>query len=941
MKYLIIKFIWLFVTCVSLFSCEKKEDMGEQVLPVKNFTVNSSYIKLSEDSTNTAGILQITALTPEVKLKWNVLPECNIDTTVTSLTLTNGRGELPIRWEKRLSNGKFNIQERIFDAGVEIISGEEAKYVHLVWADGIDSVALSKPSVTTRASGISKQEAIILNINPQMLSMDRVVGGAVSVTFSGIDFIIVDQSKVEEFTNIDKVSIPLVIEKSGPLIFNWNTLGAPQRDFIATVTLFAGDIFKDLYLKYTINPEEPAYWEYLYSIPENNSHIPAKDASIRVNVKTNKKWGVNSIQSSFPIEENATSLGTKQLTIDIDDNPGTMAREVKVNVTSEGTVKEILTFIQEAPNATFEFLSANPEDNTIVTGGTLNVTIKVRTDHEWWIQYDGKKYNFEAGPLGIKEGSILIPVNTNDEVRNLTVIVGYDDKVGKIINYYQEPSNGGDGTSFNFISANPATNATISSMGATAIVKVNTDYEWWIQINGVKTTFPAGVLGEKEGTINIPANTTTSSQVVTYTVGYGNITAQTINYIQPGIGSDTGLTYVSSNLPTGNIPQSGGTYQFTFTGSYTGGVQLRTLFDNVAQEFGSVATNKKPEITVAANNDEVRNVTFEYKLDIGDWMALPASTNRQQDARNGGGGDTQTLTYVSSTLPTGNIPAAGSVYTFNFEGGYTGQLRVRAVEEATGTVLFNGPIGTTHSPKVTVPANTVTATRNIKFQYRLIDVAGSTFTDLPTSTNRVQDGGTGGAETGPITFGPILPAGTIWAYGGEYTCVFSGGPGTVMMRAMKLHDTEANSILAGITKKVNIPSTEPVKLTIDELKGFNATVTFEYSIDGGKTWLSMNDSRRQINETIIAKAIDVDIAATNGKALIRLQGTYSKPITVTGFLQNTEERVAGSATGYASPAGTILEVPILDNPGPERNIYFSFPFGDAYYHLGNIKQLAK
>lgn len=919
MNNILIKMLSFLILCSLVIACDNKDEYEGQATGNIDFTVSAGYLKLSEDSANIAGVLRVTANTPTVKLKWNVLPECNIDTTVTSLTLTNGNGVLPIKWNRRLVDGKYNIQERMFDAGVELIAGEESKYVHLVWADGIDSAAIKKTPITTRAAEAFAKEAIILDVSPATVSMDPVVGGATKVSYSGIDMVIVDQSRVEAETNIDKGAIPLVMEKPGALIFKWNTLGPPTRDFIATVTLYAGEVYKDLYIKYTINPQNPTYWEYLYCIPEQNTHIPAKNASVRVYVKTNAKWGLNSLQSSFPAEENATSLGTKLLAIDIDDNPGPNMREVKVNVNSDGTQKEVLTFIQEAPDATFEFLSANPEDNTIVTGGTLNVTIKVRTNHEWWIQYGGKKYNFEAGPLGIKEGSILIPANTNDEVRNLTVIVGYDDKVGKIINYYQEPSNGGDGTSFDFISANPATNATISSMGATAIVKVNTDYEWWIQINGVKTAFAAGMLGEKVGTINIPANTTTNSQVVTYTVGYGNITAQTINYIQSGAGSDTRLTYVSSNLPTGNIPQTGGTYQLTFTGTYTGGVQLRALFDGVAQAAGAVATNKKPEISVAANNGEVRNVTFEYKLDIGDWMALPTLTNRKQDAGNGGG-DTETLNYVSSNLPTENIPAAGSVYTFNFEGAYTGQLRVRVINAATGGVLLNGPIGTTHSPKVTVPANTATATRNIKFQYRLINVENSLWVDLPVETNRIQDG-TGTTPPGPSdspSHSPITPEGDIPGAGGTYSCVFFNYVGTVYFRAVSgqgrpLDDSSGAITTSGAAQlSLEIPTSSIMN---------DNQVIFQYSIDS-IAWTTM-ETRTQLVKLFVSNGIrDLPqlIPTAGGTYIYTSQGQLSGTLTI--LCKDDRNEILSESRGVV---GSTINVNVPANTtGKTRSVFFYF-----------------
>jgi lipoprotein len=825
MNRIFVKILSFLVLCALIISCDNKEEFGGQHTSDIPFTVNTGYVKLSEDSAKIAGVLCVTANAPTVKLRWNVLPECNIDTTLTSFDLTNGSGVLPIKWNKRLANGKYNLPERMFDAGVELIVGEESKYVHLVWADGIDSTALEKVPVTTRATETLADETVLLDVSPETVSMDPVVGGAARVSFSGIDMIIVDQSKVPVETNIDKASIPLVMEQSGAIIFKWNTLGPPTKDFIATVTLYAGEVYKDLYIKYTINPEEPSYWEYLYSIPENNTHLPAKNASVRVYAKTNAKWGLNSLQSSFPVEENATSLGTKLLAIDIDDNPGPNAREVKVNVTSNDAQKEVLTFTQEAPDATFQIISVTPEDNTLISSDATTVTVKVRTDHDWWIQYGGKKYTFESGELGEKQGTITIPANTGEEVRNHSVIIGYGDKVGQIVNYYQEGKTSGSGTEFTFISANPANNASIPSEETTVTVKVNTDYAWWIDFNGVKTTYPAGALGEKTGTFTIPANTSTTDKNISYTVGYGETTVQTINYKQPYVGAD------------------------------------------------------------------------------------------------------KTLNYVSSNLPAGNIPATATIYTFTFEGGYTGQLRVRSVDATTGAVLFNGPIGTSHNPKVTVPANTSTNTRNIKFQYRLIDVTGSPWEDLPASTNRIQDGGTVSEEIKPSA--TLTPSGDIPEDGDEYTCTFTGGSGNVILRAMKTRVNSTTATEAARSASTAVPG--DVSVIVPLLDGVNATIAFEYSTDGGNTWKAINDNRNQLNTWLIVDAPprETIVPATNGSISFVLKGNAKQPVTV---YVKYEDREIGRATGYAP---STLVVPVEDNPSSSpRQIAFSYRTVDGQGWLG-------
>lgn len=267
---------------------------------------------------------------------------------------------------------------------------------------------------------------------------------------------------------------------------------------------------------------------------------------------------------------------------------------------------------------------------------------------------------------------------------------------------------------------------------------------------------------------------------------------------------------------------------------------------------------------------------------------------------NGTGGDVD-LRYVSNTMPaTGNLPAKATVYTFNFEGGYTGQLRVRSVNADTGEVLFNGPIGTTHSPKVTVPENTATTTRNIKFQYRVIDIAGSPWIDLPANTNRVQDGTNGGGSgTGGIIASTIIPAGDIPDEGGTYFCNFTGTyTGTVILRVT----------VDGVEKEKtsgNVPSLMQVVvpgLTTQK----QVQVRFEYSKDGGNTWILI-ETRVQNQETLSIYPIEPTGAIPSAGATVTcsLYGTYSKRVTIHAKVGDT---IIASSSGTV-PSTVSLQIP--------------------------------
>lgn len=813
------------VAFLAIFAgCDNKDEGNVTLRQESTLNVEEKLVRLTSDSTDIAGQVKVNTNLSEIQLRWNVPAGCNIDTSFVSVPVNNGSCHIPIRWLERTDSINYAPQSKAFNVGVLVSAGDQSKYVHLIWADKVDSLKLEQESSVLTRVGEEIPIAEVLNITPpNVLNMDIVVGGAMYVDFSGIAAVLVDPSEITASTNIDKSKISPLLRVPDAIYFEWKP-EAPTINFSTRINFSGGSITKTVNINYTIPYEEPPVWEFISASIGDGNDIPSTNASVSVQVKTNKPWSLESPEGLIsPVPDFTTGIGIKTLVMHYTDNPSTNKRSVSLVVKSQGIVKETLTFMQ----------------------------------------------------MGTGDAST--------------------------------------GTVFEFISADPVHNSTISSKGETATFKVKTDYAWWIEMDGVKTTYPAGELGEKTGSISLPANPTTDYRIVNCIIGYDNMTANTISYIQPGAGSDDGLTYVSSNLPTGNIPKTGGTYQFTFTGNYTGGVQLRALFDGVAQVAGTVATNKKPEITVAANKGEVRNVIFEYKLDIGDWMALPASTNRIQDAGNDGG-DTQTLTYVSSTLPTGNIPASATVYTFNFEGGYTGQFRVRSVNADTGEVLFNGPIGTTHSPKVTVPANTAATTRNIKFQYRLIDIASSSWMDLPASTDRIQDADNGGdtPSGGNISLITISPQGDLSEYGAELKASFQGSfKGNIDIRAIS-----GSEVLITASGKVNTS----IPLSIPQLFGLNRIIIFEYSLDGGINWLEI-ERRNQINETFSAGLIQprASTIPAGGQALTwSFQGTYSRKVIWRAY---TMKETLAEITANGPTLSLIIPE---NNTGESRTVNFMY-----------------
>lgn len=835
---LIILFSFAFICCEHDEMNDTKNKKASMEIPV-------DFIKLIDDSTNVAGLVEVKSSISQLNVRWNIPPECNIDTTQTVFETNNGRCQIPVKWIEKNKEGIYGPMTKAFDGGLLVSTGELSQYVRLIWADEVDSTKItSQKNIATRSTEPLPRN-IIIELTPETVDMDKEVGGGIYVDYSGAPVVYVDRSRIPASSLIDKTKIDMFLNAPGPILLNWIDGKAPDANFSTMLRFTAGDITKIGYINYVIEQETPAIWEFIDSTPSEGNTVLANEANIIVKVRTNKPWSLECEQGlTSPVSDLGTAYEVRSLVMPLRNNTTSDQREIKVLVKSQGILQKTLIFTQMGQGQTgvLDFLSAVPVDKSTLPGETTSVDVTVQSDVAWWIKCDcGKRMDYPASALGEKTGTVTITENTTGEPRVITVTVGYGDKVVKTLNYVQNVSGGID------------PNAT--------------------------------------------------------------------------------LVYDSSTLPTGNIAKDGGTYTFTFTGTYTGEVQVRTLIDGVAQTPGASVTNKQPQTSVPANTlTTTRNITFQYKRADGDWTALPASTNRVQDGNGGGGGDTQTLTYVSSTLPTGNIPASATVYTFNFEGGYTGQFRVRSVNADTGEVLFNGPIGTTHSPKVTVPANTAATTRNIKFQYRMIDIASSSWMDLPASTDRIQDADNEGdtPSGGNISLITISPQGDLSEYGAELKASFQGSfKGNIDIRAIS-----GSEVLITASGKVNTS----IPLSIPQLFGLNRIIIFEYSLDGGINWLEI-ERRNQINETFSAGLIQprASIIPAGGQALTwSFQGTYSRKVIWRAY---TMKETLAEITANGPTLSLIIPE---NNTGESRTVNFMYKLeGRGWTGMETRVQLAE
>lgn len=238
------KYLLLFTTLATflLVGCSNEEETDSIINEGQHLEVNADFIKLVDDSTHTAGELSILTHEPEVTITWNSSPDFNIDTTVTTIPVRNGKATLPIQWSKIMEDGKYGPSTIAYRAGVQITAGNYTKYVPLYWAEKIDSTKVLKSQVQTRAAGNAMPRLAQISLLPAELNMSDQKGGVMAVTISDLPFVIMDISDIRSNYNIDVSKFEPILYNSTVLNFNWTSAGHPNFGFTARVVFMAEEL---------------------------------------------------------------------------------------------------------------------------------------------------------------------------------------------------------------------------------------------------------------------------------------------------------------------------------------------------------------------------------------------------------------------------------------------------------------------------------------------------------------------------------------------------------------------------------------------------------------------------------------------------------------------------------------------------------------------------
>lgn len=704
-KYLIYLLALFAVTACSDYD-EYRHDASQS--GKLEFGTSAGFLRLQDDSTRIAGTLEITANTPSVELKWNVPPVSNLDTTVTELSLENGRVQLPIKWASKLADGVYGPVNAAYSAGVLITSGNDSKYVPLVWADEVDSVKIMEQcQIMTRAGRIemptSDNQIIIDTPNP--LPLDKDTCGTIKIRY--INRCNVNFDDFSEATDFDKYHLaldklpPQYTGSDSKIPLNWTEEGAPEIDFgghlkLSTMTGYT----KFAYITYTL--PTPCEWEFIKCIPDSLSLLPAKNASVVAVARTNSEWSIRyRNEDGVEVRADAVALpkaNEQSLFIRIADNDSLRSRNILVGVYLKDSLERTLKFTQSSAQGSFNIKSVKPMEGTHLKAEKDTVIVEVDTSRDWWISYGSDKKTCLASE---NEGKVVVPANTGSTTKEIVVNVGYDNILVNTYVYIQD-----FGSELIYDSWDES--GEIPVEGGTYMFHFHGSYVGNLQVrvkggDRVLATGPATT--GKDASITIPNNyLSLAKRVLTFEYygpdGWKELKGVTATQDEAKI--------ISQVLPSTAIPREGDTTTGIFSGTYKGTIDMKAesggemLKENTGNCPGSINLDI-PAMPDTAMID--RKVSFFYSANGGTtWISMGSRTQLAGS-----------LTVGSITPNDEKIPAEGKEYSCSFTGTYPGNIVFAAFIGEGELVRESGNAPVTM--KLAIPKNDKKDKRTVTFKY--------------------------------------------------------------------------------------------------------------------------------------------------------------------------------------------------------------------------------
>lgn len=586
-NYVMKKYLFILALALVCFSCSQENEFDGDNSSLKGFQVNADFIDLSVGSSSEqVGTIKVTSGENEVKVKWISDPSFNIDTTQTSISMKNGQGVLPIKWQGKLENGAYAPSNILFKAGVVISSGSEEKYIPLYHVQNLDSARVME-NIHTRNTSADPRVSSIEFIPAAPVMGEN--GATLLVRLTNVEQAIVDYSNIKSSHNIDvnETDLPTLLSATQSVLrFKWKDASVRPAAFALPIMFYAFELVNPVSFTLVWNPEETS----ITVNPEQHS-VAYTGGTVVSQITSNSSWVVNKGAESWFTMTPASGNGNGTIEFTVSPNTGE-ARSATVTVISGNISKEIV-INQAAQEAE---LAVEPASHTLTNaGGTVTSTI---TGNASWTATKGSEDWFTMTPAsGSGNGSIVFTVSPNNtiSVRTATVTVtsGSISKEITITQAGQDISLDVNPTSHSVVSAGSTASSTITCNTAWTVTKGS---ESWLTVD--KTS------GSGNGTIlfTVAANTTVNVRSAIVTVTAGSVTKEIT------ITQAAAAVTLSVNPTNHSIVAAGGTATSTITCNTTwtaskGSENWLTLSQTSGSGNGTI------QFTVANNTGSSRSAT--------------------------------------------------------------------------------------------------------------------------------------------------------------------------------------------------------------------------------------------------------------------------------------------------------------------------------------------
>lgn len=351
-------FTGLFVACQN-----EEEDIGRAKF---GLDVGVDLLKLNDDSTNVAGRLEIRTGSPEINIKWNTDSICNLDTTLSKISVKDGVCTLPVKWKEKLSDGKYGPNGIAYKAGVQITSGEITKYIPLIWAEKVDTTKVMESTPVTRAVGDPMPRVSQITMIPSTVNLNDELGGSMYIGLSSVAFAILDWSEITSDMNIDISPKVNSITESTMFNFTWKNGAAPTFEFSAKVTAMSEGLTQTGIVQYMKAPAPPATLE----VNPSSHTISAAGQTVSSSITSSTNWTASSNVAWI----NPVVISSTELNFIVAPNTTSNVRTGTVTI-SAGSASRTVTFAQQGAQQFYRVYyntdggTPTPTDNNVYSVG--------------------------------------------------------------------------------------------------------------------------------------------------------------------------------------------------------------------------------------------------------------------------------------------------------------------------------------------------------------------------------------------------------------------------------------------------------------------------------------------------------------------------------------------------------------------------------------------